>query len=115
MKQTSRFLLEARDEASDLVGRELTDAEWNAAYPPAEQKLDHIIQHYGDANGERRRPWYLGKLAQEHLAATALTAFCAATSAEKKTASEESGLTTLTVYHPLTANVNPGRSPVYEN
>ena len=115
MEPTSRFLLEARDNASDLIGRELTDTEWGAAYPPARQKLAHIIQHYGDADGGRRDPWYLGKLVQEHLAATALTAFCAAKSAEKKTASEESGLTTPIVYHPSTANVNPGRSLIYEN
>ncbi len=93
--ETRRFLLEARDEASGCLGRELTDSEWAEAYPPAAQKLSRIIQLYGDNGGARNQPWYLGKLVQEHIAFSVLSAYCA-TSAQKKTASEEDGLLTTT-------------------
>ena len=90
-----RFLLDARDEASGYLGRELTDSEWAEAYPPAAQKLSRIIQLYGDNGGDRRQPWYLGKLVQEHIAFSIISAYCAM-SAQKKTASEEDGLLTTT-------------------
>ena len=93
--ETRRFLLDARDEASGYLGRELTDSEWAEAYPPAAQKLSRIIQLYGDNGGDRRQPWYLGKLVQEHIAFSIISAYCAM-SAQKKTASEEDGLLTTT-------------------
>lgn len=37
-----RFLLDARDEASGYLGRELTDSEWAEAYPPAAHKLSRM-------------------------------------------------------------------------
>lgn len=76
-------LAEARHEASDLLGREITDQEWEGACLPAVRKLAHIIGHYGDAGGERRKPYYLGALVQEAITVTRW--------AQKKTASEESG------------------------
>ena len=93
--ETRRFLLDARDEASGYLGRELTDSEWAEAYPPAAHKLSRIIQLYGDNGGDRRQPWYLGKLVQEHIAFSIISAYCAM-SAQKKTASEEDGLLTTT-------------------
>ena len=93
--ETRRFLLDARDEASGYLGRELTDSEWAEAYPPAAQKPSRIIQLYGDDGGDRRQPWYLGKLVQEHIAFSIISAYCAI-SAQKKTASEEDGLLTTT-------------------
>lgn len=101
---TRRFLLDARDEASGYLGRELTDAEWAEAYPPAAQKLSGIIQRYGDCGGDRRQPWYLGKLVQEHIAFGILSAYCEAMSAQKKTASEEDGLLTTTTITPEIIN-----------
>ena len=65
--ETRRFLLDVRDEAS----------EWAEAYPPAAQKLSHIIQLYGDNGGDRRQPWYPGKLVQEHIVFSILSACCA--------------------------------------
>ena len=94
-QKAPRFLLDARDEASGYLGRELTDSEWAEAYPPAAQKLSRIIQLYGDDGGDRRQPWYLGKLVQEHIAFSIVSA-CCAMSAQKKTASEEDGLLTTT-------------------
>lgn len=60
---------------------------WAAAWRPAARKLAHIIQEFGDENGARRRPAYLGELVREQL-----TAYCAHIYAQKKTASEEDGL-----------------------
>lgn len=65
------------------LGRELTDAEWAEAYPKAAQKLSRIIQLYGDSGGERRQPWYLGKLVQEYITFSILSAYCAM-SAQKR-------------------------------
>ncbi|MCD7812012.1 MAG: hypothetical protein LUG91_09245 [Ruminococcus sp.] len=54
-----------RKEAGGYLGRELTDEEWKDAYPDAKARLDWIISQEGDADGERRKPCYLGKLVQE--------------------------------------------------
>ncbi len=93
---TTRSLLEARDEASDRLGRELTDAEWEAALPPATQKLERIISRFGDEGGERRKPYYLGALVQEYIIQAIMIAFLSQT--QKKTASEEDDLPTTTHY-----------------
>lgn len=62
-----RYEDEVRDEASGYLGRELTDAEWEHALPLAKRKLDWIISREGDAGGERRKPYYLGKLVEERI------------------------------------------------
>lgn len=56
---------EIRDEASEMLGRELTDAEWDRAFPLAKAKLERIIEREGDANGERNEPYYIGMLVSE--------------------------------------------------
>lgn len=71
---------------------EIPDDLWELAYQAAVRKLEYIVSHYGDLDGFRLGAAYLGKLAQEYLSARALSTFCAEKSAEKKTASEESGL-----------------------
>ena len=43
-----RYEDEVRDEACSYLGREITDAEWNEALPPAQRKLDWIISREGD-------------------------------------------------------------------
>ena len=53
-----RYEDEVRDEACSYLGREITDAEWNEALPPAQRKLDWIISREGDLDGERRKPYY---------------------------------------------------------
>lgn len=67
---------EVRDEACGFCGREITDAEWNEALPQAQHKLELIISREGDADGERRKPYYLGKLIEEHLTQKALSQYC---------------------------------------
>lgn len=103
-QESRRFLLDARDEASGYLGREVADAEWTQAYPPMAQKLSRIIQRYGDDDGTRCQPWYLGNLVQEHIAVGILSAYCAAMSTQKKTASEEDGLLTTTNITPEIIN-----------
>lgn len=71
-----RYEDEVRDEACSYLGREITDAEWNEALPPAQRKLDWIISREGDLDGERRKPYYLGKLVEEHISANAFMAYC---------------------------------------
>ena len=56
---------EVREQASEYLGRELTDAEWREALPKAQRKLDVIISLEGDAGGERRKPYYIAQLVKE--------------------------------------------------
>lgn len=67
---------EVRDEACGYCGREITDAEWNEALPEAKRKLEWIISREGDADGERLKPYYLGKLIEEHLTQKAFSQYC---------------------------------------
>lgn len=101
LEPTLAYLLtEARNEASDYLGREVTDTEWEKAYAPATRKLAFIIAREGDAGGARRRPQYLGKLVQEQITASELSAYCEMMYTQKKTASEESGQSPQQVYRP---------------
>lgn len=81
----------ARDKAVSFLGMEIPDDLWEKAYLAATRKLEYIVSNYGDLDGVRLGASYLGKLAQEYISAIALSTFCAEKSAEKKTASEESG------------------------
>lgn len=67
---------EVRDEACGFCGREITDAEWDEALPEAQRKLKWIINREGDADGERLKPYYLGKLIEEYLTQKALSQYC---------------------------------------
>lgn len=58
---------DVRDAASGWLGRELTDSEWRDAYPAAQSKLKRIIESFGDLDGERLKPYYLGQLVVEQL------------------------------------------------
>nr|DAO88748.1 MAG TPA: hypothetical protein [Caudoviricetes sp.] len=71
-----RYEDEVRDEACSYLGREITDAEWNEALPPAQRKLDWIISREGDLDGERRKPYYLGKLVEERIRENAFSKWC---------------------------------------
>lgn len=61
------FEEDVREEACGYLGREITDAEWKEALPAAKRKLERIISREGDLEGERRKPYYLGKLVEEHI------------------------------------------------
>lgn len=54
-----------RDEAAMFLKRTPTDDEMAEVLPQATRKLHRIIERYGDDNGIRRQPWYLGKLVEE--------------------------------------------------
>ena len=70
------WLASARTEAEAIAGRQIDNAAWSSIYPVAVKKLAYIIGREGDANGERRRPRYLGQLAAEAIDAADLTARC---------------------------------------
>lgn len=67
---------EVRDEACGFCGREITDSEWDEALPEARKKLDWVISREGDADGERNKPYYLGKLIEEYLTQKAFSQYC---------------------------------------
>lgn len=98
---------EIRTEASNFLGREITDIEWDNAFPQAKKKLARIIAREGDANNERRQIWYIGKLVEEEIRANM---------AKEKTASEECGpFITELVYQKNRKKVNRERGNTYEN
>lgn len=66
---------EVRDEACGYLGREITDEEWEHALPLAKHKLEWIISREGDLNGDRRKPFYLGKLVQERITEDAFSRY----------------------------------------
>lgn len=67
------YLRDAKNEAEEYLRRSITDAEWNEALPEAQRKLDFIIGHSGDGDGERRKPRYLGMLVKETMVADAFS------------------------------------------
>ena len=79
---------QARDEACGYLGIEITDSQWNEALPEAERKLERIIDREGDADGERRKPYYLGKLVEEAIRAKAFTEYCIMKRLERRNAHE---------------------------
>lgn len=54
-----------RDEAAMFLKRIPIEEEMAEALPQATKKLHRIIDKYGDDNGIRCQPWYLGKLVEE--------------------------------------------------
>lgn len=58
-------LRETRSKAEDYLEQSITDAQWEDALQEAQRKLEFIIEREGDADGERRKPYYLGKLVEE--------------------------------------------------
>lgn len=67
-----------RQEASDRLGQELSDAAWRDAYDRAQKKLRHIVALYGDADGARNTVEYIAKLAIEVIQADILAWWTAA-------------------------------------
>lgn len=62
-----RYITAAREEASSFLGMTITEQQWEDSMPRALQKLNRIINRYGDENGERLKPYYLGKLIEEDI------------------------------------------------
>ena len=67
-----------REEAAFIMGQELSDKTWAAAYEQAKQKLRHIITHFGDADGARNTVNYIAQLVVEAVRAKALAQYCRA-------------------------------------
>jgi hypothetical protein len=47
------------------MGEKISQAIEQQAQEAAEHKLQHIISLYGDADGERNKPYYLAQLVEE--------------------------------------------------
>lgn len=54
-----------QQQAERYLGTAIRPGEWGRAKISAEQKLRHIIEHYGDSGGKRREPWYMARLIAE--------------------------------------------------
>lgn len=52
-------------QAERYLGAAIEPQEWHRACKSAEQKLRHIIKHYGDSGGQRREPRYMAQLIAE--------------------------------------------------
>lgn len=67
-----------REEVSDRLGRELTDAVWRDMYGQAQEKLRRIVTLFGDADGARNTVDYIAQLTIEAIQADALRRWTAA-------------------------------------
>lgn len=56
--------------AEKYLGTAILPHEWNAAKAAAVRKLRWIIEREGDADGNRREPWYLAQLIAETISAS---------------------------------------------
>lgn len=65
--EATAYLTAAREEACSFLGMTIPDRVWEDSIPRALQKLDRIINRYGDDGGERMKPYYLGKLVEEDI------------------------------------------------
>ena len=54
-----------QQQAERYLGAAIEPQEWRRACESAERKLQYIIDREGDANGERRKPYYLAQLIAE--------------------------------------------------
>ena len=61
-----------RQEASDRLGQELSDAVWRDMYDRAQKKLRHIVTLFGDADGARNTVDYIAQLTIEAIREDAL-------------------------------------------
>lgn len=74
-EQTKAYLTAARDEACRFLGFPINNKQWETALPRAQRKLERIIDRYGDEDGARRQPYYLGKLVEEDIRERAFSAY----------------------------------------
>jgi len=61
--------------AEKYFGASIPPTEWDEAKAAAERKLDWIISREGDADGDRREPWYLAQLIAEAVRASRFSRF----------------------------------------
>lgn len=74
-EQTKAYLTAARDEACRFLGFPISNKQWETALPRAQRKLERIITRYGDEDGARSQPYYLGKLVEEDIRERAFSAY----------------------------------------
>jgi len=74
-EEVKAYLTAARDEACSFFGAPISDKQWESSMPRALQKLERIIDRYGDEGGGRSQPYYLGKLVEEDIRERAFSAY----------------------------------------
>ena len=87
-EEVKAYLTAARDEACSFFGAPISDKQWESL-PRALQKLERIIDRYGDEDGERRKPYYLGKLVEEDIRERSFSAYTMIRCEEQQTAEKE--------------------------
>lgn len=75
LDEARAYLTAAREEACSFLGAQISDKQWENSMPRALRKLERIIDRYGDEEGERHKPYYLGKLVEEDMRERAFSAY----------------------------------------
>lgn len=83
------YLAAAREEACSFFGAQISDKQWENSMPRALRKLERIIDRYGDEDGERRKPCYLGKLVEEDIRERSFSAYTMIRCEEQQAAEKE--------------------------
>lgn len=62
-----------KNQVEEYLGFEISEKQYNQFSDRARKKLASIIERFGDANGERRKPYYLARLISEDVKAENLS------------------------------------------
>lgn len=62
-----------KNQVEEYLGFEISETQYNQSSDRARKKLASIIERFGDANGERRKPYYLARLISEDVKAENLS------------------------------------------
>lgn len=65
-----------KQQAERYLGDEIEPQEYLEAKASAERKLDWIISREGDADGERRKPYYIAQLIAEAVRSSRFSLYC---------------------------------------
>jgi len=82
---------ETKGLAEKYLGAEIPPELYEVEEEAADRKLDWIIAREGDAEGERRKPYYLAQLIAELVRGDILTYQCMLAHEAKKEAAHKSG------------------------
>lgn len=62
-----------KSQVEEYLGFEISEKQYSRSADRAGKKLTSIIKRFGDANGERRKPYYLAHLISEDVKAEKLS------------------------------------------
>ena len=84
---------EIKELAEKYLGTKIGQEVFEAELTQAKHKLDRIIRNEGDANGERKKPYYIAQLVAEIIKSDILTIKCMVDYEDKKRAAHRGQLT----------------------